>query len=420
MGKKKKRNNRKKHSTVVIERYNRMKKNTSKKNDNKTKTKKGDWISTLIVILIIAIITLPELIIAITTLPELIQNVRQQAVRDKHLEETRHLYYSDWGSHQKEYTEIPAFAPRPDFYEYTLEELTSKSEEEKRQILSGFTSAWDDIWSETLHYAIVLGQKLQKKNNYNKERDFGDFVQYHLYDVMFKMANPNTFDLMCARLEKENYDLYREQALLVSFDDIADDLSKETYELYDKFVTGDYSLPYSVDKRAFVYAWRVYNGYDGYESATPDDLIGYYYFKVEPSGDLQDYADKYAKELDKAYELQKWGDSLETSSDADWALSDISDLSNIEQEKLYHSITGHWYGHRDYELFAKYRVAVAQQAKKHKIDTEKAEFLDYLNQIRAFNYKIAFWRVSQKGFNKNMQKETELLKNFADKYEYEN
>ena len=101
-------------------------------------------------------------------------------------------------------------------------------------------------------------------------------------------------------------------------------------------------------------------------------------------------------------------------------MSDISDLSNIEQEKLYHSITGHWYGHRDYELFAKYRVAVAQQAKKHKIDTEKAEFLEYLNQIRAFNYKIAFWRVSQKGFNKNMQKEIELLKNFADKYEYEN
>ena len=408
MGKKKKKKNRKKHTQATIERYNRMKKNTSKKNVNKTKTKNGNWISTLIVILIIAIITIPALI----------QNVRQQSIRDKHLEETRNLYYSDWGSHQKKYTEIPAFAQKSDFYEYTLEELKYKSEEEKRQILSAFTNVWDDIWSDTLDYAIILGQNLMKKNNYNKERDFGVFVQYHLYDVMFKMVNDKTFPLMIARLEKENYDLYREQALRIAFDDIADYPSKETYELYDKFVDGDYSLPYSADKRAFVYAWRVYNGYDGYEIATPEDLIGYYYFKVEPTGNLKNYIDKYTKEVEKAYELQRWGDSLETSSDADWALSDISDLSNIEQEKLYHTITGHWYGHRDYELFAKYRVAVAQQAKKHKIDTEKAEFLEYLNQIRAFNYKIAFWRVSQKDFNKNMQKETALLKNFAGEEEY--
>ena len=91
MGKKKKRNNRKKHTQATIERYNRMKKNASLKNVDKAKNKNVDWISTLIVILIIAIMTLPELI----------QNVRQQSIRAKHLEETRGLYYSDWGSHQK-------------------------------------------------------------------------------------------------------------------------------------------------------------------------------------------------------------------------------------------------------------------------------------------------------------------------------
>ena len=74
MGKKKKRKNKKKHSPVVIERYNRIK-NASLKNVDKAKNKNGDWISTLIVILIIAIMTLPELI----------QNVRQQSIRDKHL-----------------------------------------------------------------------------------------------------------------------------------------------------------------------------------------------------------------------------------------------------------------------------------------------------------------------------------------------
>lgn len=406
MGKKKKRKNKKKHTPEAVQRYNRMKFNYNSNNGKDVDTNRlRDWLITTVVLLI-AVFS----VVLILTLPTPVKDSYNTNYKANSQD-----IYSDWGSQRKKYTELPAFVQPPKFHEYTIDELGYKNEKEKADILAVLTEQWNDVFPENYEYAIMLGQKLLNKNHYNTKRNYEDFVQYHLYDVTFKMIYPEVSELMFSRLEKDNYDLYREQALLT-----ISDFQKETYDLYDKFVVGEFYLPNLnslADKKSFVYAWRIYNGYDDYEKA---DSQGYHWFGVVPTEAIQILVDKYTKEVDKAYELQRWGDRLEISNDADRMLSDISKLSNIEQEKLYHSITGHWYGHRDYELFAKYRVAVAQQAKNLGVNTKSNEFIAYLNEIRAFNYKIAFWRVSGKDFNTNIKKEISLLKNFADKYEYEN